>query len=65
MSKEINGVVPAMAVVDAVGDTLIAAVPPGNAKTAGEDRDKIFVAAAKILQNWLSYHPMAIGVPAK
>ncbi|HEY3898433.1 MAG TPA: hypothetical protein VGM54_07460 [Chthoniobacter sp.] len=62
-AKEMNGILPNMAVVDATAMTLVLPVPSaGNNKATGEDRDKIFVAAAAIMQRWLSYHPMAIGV---
>jgi hypothetical protein len=59
--KEMGGVAPNMAVVDATANALVVAVPCGNAKTSGPDRDKVFVIAAAAIQHWLSYHPMAIG----
>jgi len=62
-AKEMNGVAPCMAVVDATTSALVVAVPSGNVKTVGDDRDKVFVTAASIMQHWLSYHPLAIGVP--
>lgn len=61
--KEMGGVAPNMTVVDATTNALIVAVPCGNAKTAGPDRDKVFVIAATAIQRWLSYHPLAIGEP--
>ena len=63
-AKEMNGILPNMAVVDAGATTLVLSVPSaGNNKATGEDRDKAFTAAAAIMQRWLSYHPMAVGVP--
>jgi hypothetical protein len=62
-AKEVNGIIPNMTVVDATVTTLVLAVPGGgNNKATGEDRDKIYIASAAIMQRWLSYHPLAIGV---
>ncbi len=62
-AKELGGIVPNMVVVDATTKAFVLAVPSGNNKATGLDRDTVFAAAAAILQRWLSYHPMAIGVP--
>jgi hypothetical protein len=61
---ELGGIAPNMAVVDASASALIVAIPCGNAKTAGPDRDTVFKIGATAIQRWLTYHPMAIGVPA-
>jgi hypothetical protein len=63
-AKEMNGIIPNMAVVDATATMLVVSVPSGgNNKASGLDRDKVFTASAAVMQRWLSYHPMAIGGP--
>jgi hypothetical protein len=63
-AKEMNGIVPNMAVVDATATELVLPVPSGkDNKATGEDRDRTFIASAAIMQRWLSYHPLAIGAP--